>query len=161
MVTVTSVAGVTNFAEFREKYNKVYSNPKERIYRERVFMDNLQDMVIHNQKHSNGLVSWAKQVDKDMDKTADEFMKARTGLLKSNREALDNCDTITTTTQAPTTASVEPTSQEPVTSSTEPITSTTTTVSNTEPVTSSQEPVSSSTTTVSTTTSVETTTQEQ
>jgi len=90
VVTATAVASVENFDEFCAKYNKEYSSEEEREYRETIFRENLEDIVNHNKLHTKGLVTWYKKVHEYMDYTREEFIKARTGLPKYDKEAMDN-----------------------------------------------------------------------
>jgi len=85
--SVNTEEGTDRFHQFVTRFSKVYKGQQERQDREAIFMKNLREMEEHNEKFSKGLVSWSMKIHEYMDYTEEEFVKERTGLPVTPKDA--------------------------------------------------------------------------
>ncbi|RZC31801.1 Peptidase C1 and/or Inhibitor I29 domain containing protein [Asbolus verrucosus] len=57
----------------QKTYKKIYQNENEEKYRERIFLDNLQQIEEHNRKYDQGLVTYTVKVNHFADHTVEEL----------------------------------------------------------------------------------------
>lgn len=68
------------FDHLKTKYGKVYQNETEDNERMQIFLKNKRKVEEHNEKHSQGLVSFKMGVNKFSDLTSEEFNAQMKGL---------------------------------------------------------------------------------
>lgn len=67
------------WAEFKERYNKVYSSQSEDNYRFKIFLENKHKIAQHNRRLSSGVSSFTMKLNKYSDMTHQEFVKTMNG----------------------------------------------------------------------------------
>jgi len=77
LVVVALASPIVNvekeWTNFKQKFNRVYENAEVEANRLRIFTQNLEDIVQHNQKYAKGEFTWYKGVNQFTDMTEEEF----------------------------------------------------------------------------------------